>query len=165
MIKTLSFKLYKSRKNKFLHQKIDVSGIMYNHIIALNKRYYKLFRKRPSKYQIQKHITKLKKLEKYSFWKMVPSQSIQDITDRIERAYLLHFSNLKNKVKSSLPGFKKVKKYKSLTLKQAGYKILGKNKIKLGGKVYKYFKSREIEGKIKTITIKRDLSGCVYIFS
>ena len=43
---TVSFKLYKSRKNKHLHQIINIAGIIYNHIIALNKRYYKLFQKR-----------------------------------------------------------------------------------------------------------------------
>ena len=164
MIKTLSFKLYNSRKNKYLHQKIDISGKIYNHLIALNRKYYNLFKKRPSKYQIQKHITKLKKLKKYTFWKIVPSQSIQDITDRIERAYILFFSNLKNKIKCSPPSFKKVKKYKSITLKQAGYKLLEKNKIKIQSQIYKYFKSREIPKNIKTITIKRNLIGDVYLF-
>ena len=110
MIQTICIKLYKSRKNKFFHQKINVAGKIYNHIIALNKKYYKLFKKRPNKYQMQKHLTKLKKLKKYEFWKLVPSQAIQDITDRIDRAYILFFRNIKNKIKSSLPSFKKCKK-------------------------------------------------------
>jgi putative transposase len=42
-----------------------------------------------------------------------------------------------------------------LTLKQAGYKFLGSNKVKIGNRVYQFWKSREIEGKIKTLTIKR----------
>lgn len=164
MINTLCFKLYQNRKNKFLNQKIDISGIIYNHCIALHRRYYKRFKKYLNKYQLQKHITKLKKLEKYKYWQLVPSQSIQDITDRIDKAYVLFFENIKKKIKSSPPSFKKVKKYKSLTLKQAGYKVLEKNKIKIGDKTYKYFKSRDIEGKIKTITIKRDPIGDIYLF-
>jgi len=67
MIKTIYFKLYNSKRNKFLHKKINICGNIYNHLIALNKKYYKLFKKRPNKYKIQKHITKLKKQKKYSY--------------------------------------------------------------------------------------------------
>jgi putative transposase len=61
------------------------------------------------------------------------------------------------------PGFKKVKKYKSFTLKQAGYKFLGGNRVKIGQKVYQFWKSREIEGKVKTLTIKRTPLGELFM--
>ena len=61
MIQTLCFKLYNSKKNKCIHQKIDIAGEIYNHLIAFLKRHYKLLKKRPNKYQLQKHLTKLKK--------------------------------------------------------------------------------------------------------
>lgn len=109
-------------------------------------------------YQLQKHITKLKKMEKYSFWKQVPSQAIQNITERIEESYRKFF-----KKQGGLPSFQKVKKYKSYTLKgKTGYKIEG-NVISLNGYKYKFWKSREIDGKIKTVTIKRDNIGDFYI--
>ncbi len=108
-------------------------------------------------YQLQKHITKLKKLEKHSFWKKVDAQSIQNITQRIEEGYKKFF-----KKQGGLPSFQKVKKYKSYTLKQTGYKIED-NIIYLNGYKYKFWKSREIDGKIKTITIKRDNIGDFYI--
>lgn len=57
------------------------------------------------------------------------------------------------------PGFKKVKKYKSFTLKQAGYKFLGGNRIQIGKQVFQFLKSREIEGTVKTVTIKRTSLG------
>ena len=47
-------------------------------------------------------------------------------------------------------------RYKSFTLKQTGYKLLDGNELVICGQKYKYFKSREIEGKIKTLTVKRD---------
>lgn len=65
--------------------------------------------------------------------------------------------------KAGKPSFKKVKKYKSFTLKQAGYKFLGANKIRIAGKVYKFWKSREIEGKIKTVTVKRTPLGELFL--
>lgn len=163
MKKTFSFKFYKSKKNKKLHEQIDVAAWIYNHCIALHRRYFSLFHKHLNKYQLQKHITKLKKTQRYAAWAIVPSQAIQDITDRIERAYQLFFAHAK-KGKVRPPAFKKRSKYASITLKQAGYKILDGNKIKIGKACFKYFKSRDIEGTIKTLTIKRDALGDVYLF-
>jgi putative transposase len=101
--------------------------------------------------KLQSHIAKLRK--RNSFWQSVGSQAVQDICQRIEKAYQLFFKHNKKGVRP--PGFKKVIKYKSFTLKQAGYKFLGSNKVKIGNRVYQFWKSREIEGKIKTLTIKR----------
>ena len=55
---------------------------------------------------------------------MVDAQAIQDVVQRIDKAYKLFFGNLKRRVKTSPPGFKKVKKYSSFTLKQTGWKLL-----------------------------------------
>jgi len=168
-IRTYKYKLYKTKKDKHIHNIINISGIIYNHCIALHKRYYKLYGKHLNKYQLQKHLTKLKKRDRYSFWKEVPSQAIQDITDRIDKAYKLFFKYLKKReqglkpVRVSPPSFKKVKKYKSYTLKgKVGYK-LEDNVISLNGYRYKFWKSREIDGTIKTIIVKRDNIGDFYI--
>ncbi len=55
------------------------------------------------------------------------------------------------------------RKYKSFTLKQAGWKLIDDNRIRIGTRQYKFSKSREIEGSIKTVTIKRDRLGDFYI--
>lgn len=86
---------------------------------------------------------------------------MQDICQRIEKAYQLFFKHNQKGVRP--PGFKKVKKYKSFTLKQAGYKFLGGNRVKIGQGVYQFWKSREIEGKIKTLTIKRTPLGELFM--
>ncbi len=162
MIRTYKYKLYRTKRLKHLHKTINIAGVIYNHSIALHKRYYRLFGKNLNRYQLQKHLTKLKKLPKYQFYKKVPSQAIQEITERIDKAYKLFFKNRKRKIKSAPASFKKVSKYRSYTLKQAGYKI--KNSIIwLNGYKYKFWLSREIVGKIKTITIKRDNIGDFYI--
>ena len=163
MKKTFVFKLYRSGRNKHLHKAIDIAAQIYNHCIALHKRYYRLFGKYLNKFQLQKHITKLKKLKKYHFWKKLGSQAIQDIADRIDKGYDLFFSSLKLAKIVAPPSFRKRRKYKSITLKQAGYKLLENNKIQIGKKYYKFHKSREIEGRIKTLTIKRDVIGDTYL--
>ena len=164
-IRTYKYKLYKTKKDKHIHDVINISGIIYNHCIALHKRYYKLYGKHLNKFQLQKHITKLKKRDKYAFWKKVPSQAIQDITVRIDNAYKKFFDYAKGKTKQrvSPPTFKAVKKYKSYTLKgKVGYK-LEDNVISLNGYKYKFWLSRPIEGTIKTIIVKRDNIGDFYI--
>lgn len=163
-MKTYKFKLYNSKRNKHLHKQIELACEIYNHSIALQKRYYRMYGKYISLYTMQKHIAKLKKLHKYRHWYYLNSQAIQDITERIDRAYKLFFQNHKKGIRFAPPSFKKRRKYKSFTLKQTGYKVLDGNKIQIGKIVYKYFKSREIEGEIRRVTVKRDALGDIYIF-
>jgi putative transposase len=163
-LRTYVFKLYHSKRNKCLAQKINLAGAIYNHLIALHKRYYQCFGRGISAYRIKKHITKLKKTRRFVFWNQLGSQAIQDIAERIDRAYKLFFRNLKRGVRTAPPGFKKVRRYRSFTLKQAGYKLLPGNLITIMGKEYKYFKSRKIGGEIKTLTVKRDALGDLWLF-
>lgn len=163
-MKTYKFKLYNHKRNRKLKRSINIAAMIYNHCIALHKRYYRLFGKSLNANALMKHLTKLKKLPNYDYWNLLGSQAIQDIVQRIDKAYKLFFRNLAHGIKSAPPSFKKVKKYKSFTLKQAGYKILNGNKILIGKQVYQYFKSREIEGNVKTVTIKRDALGDIYIY-
>jgi putative transposase len=164
-VKTLKFKLYRSEKNKHLHHQIDISGVIWNHCIALHRRYFKLTGKYINVYAMQKHIAKLKKLPKYEFWNMVDAQAIQDICQRIDRSYQFFFKYKAGKISQRFarPGFQKVKRYSSFTLKQTGWKLIGSNKIRIRGRVYKFSKSREILGTVKTVTIKRTPLGELFI--
>ncbi len=138
--------------------------MIFNHCIALHKRYYRLYHKSLNVNVLSKHLTKLKKLPKYAYWNLLGSQAIQDIAQRIDKGYKLFFRNQKHGIKSAPPSFKKVKKYSSFTLKQAGYKLLPGNKLIVAGQVYSYFKSQEIKGIVKTVTVKRDAVGDIYVF-
>ena len=163
-MKTYKFKLYNSKKNKHLYSQINLACEIYNHIIALQRRYYRIYGKYVSVYTMQAHLTKLKHLPKYHHWYQLNSQAIQDIADRIDRGYKLFFQNVKKGIRSAPPSFRKRRKYKSFTLKQTGYKLFPSNRIQIGKVVYKFSKSREIAGKIKTVTIKRDMLGDIYLF-
>ena len=116
-LKTYKYKLYNRDALKYLDDILIVSSHIYNHCIALHRKYYALYHKSLYKYDLQKHLTKLKKqnLE----WNKVPAQAIQDITDRIDRSYRLFYSNLKKGVKTKPPRFQKISKYHSFTTKQA----------------------------------------------
>jgi len=158
-MKTLKFKLYSHKRNKYLKRTINAAGIIYNHCIALHKRYYRMWGKHLNCAKLQSHIAQLRK--RRPFWQLVGSQAVQDICQRIEKAYQLFFKHHQKGVRP--PGFKKVKKYKSFTLKQAGYKFLGSNRIKICNRIYQYWQSREIDGKVKTLTIKRTPLGELFL--
>ena len=158
-MKTYKFKLYKSNKNRNIHRQINASGSIYNHCIALHKRYYKIFGKHLNMYRLMKHIAKLRKRIKY--WQQVGSQAVQDICQRIDKAYKLFFKQCKSGTRP--PNFKKTRKYKSFTLKQAGYKFLEGNKVRISNRIYKFSKTRDIKGKVKTLTVKRNNLGELFI--
>ncbi|MUL39216.1 RNA-guided endonuclease InsQ/TnpB family protein [Gloeocapsopsis dulcis] len=158
-MKTLKFKLYSHKRNRYLKQSINAAGVIYNHCIALYNRYYRMWGKHLNCAKLQAHIAKLRK--RNLFWQLVGSQAVQDICQRIENAYQLFFKHHKKGVRP--PGFKKVKKYKSFTLKQAEYKFLSGNRVRIGNQIYQFWKSREIEGTVKTLTIKRTPLGELFV--
>lgn len=164
VVRTYKFKLYRSQKNKHLNRRIDIAGQIWNHALAIHRRYYKLTGKSLSKYELMKHLTKLKRLPKYSHWNLLDAQAAQEVIERIDHSYKLFFRNLKAGVKTSPPKFKKIKLYSSFTLKHNGYKLLGGNKIRIQGKIYKFSKSRDIPVDIKTLTVKRNALGDLYLY-
>ena len=99
--------------------------------------------------------------KRIKYWQQVGSQAVQDICQRIDKAYKLFFKQAQTGTRP--PNFKKTRKYKSFTLKQAGYKFLEGNKVRIGNKLYKFSKSREIQGDIKTLTVKRNNLGELFI--
>ena len=163
IIRSYKYKLYTSKRNNVLVKDIELYSDVHNHCVALYNRFYRLYKKNIGKYDLQKHLTKIKKRFK-GHWNVLGSQAIQDITDRLDRSYKLFFSNLKKGRKASPPKFKGYKRYKSFTLKQAGYKLnQEENEIIINKKSYRYFNSRDFSGNIKTLTVKRNHKGELYI--
>lgn len=162
--KTLKYRLYSNRRNRRLVQQIDMAGIIWNHITALQRRYYRMHGGYIHKYRMMKHIAKLRNGRR-SEWKLLGSQAVQQIVERHDAAYQRFFdwSKTKKGRRVSPPRFRKVKKYPSFTLKQAGWKHLGGNRIRIGKMNYKFALSRPIEGEIKTVTIKRDSAGRLFV--
>lgn len=164
VIKTYKFKLYESKKNKHLDDGINIAASIWNYCIAMHRHYYKAFGKHLSANKLKKHITKVKKTL-HSEWQALGSQAIQDVVERVDRSYKAFFAHVKQKRhgRKSPPHFCKRERYKSFTLKQAGYAFHFDNKVTIMGHEYKYCKSRPIEGNIKTLTVKRNALGEFYL--
>lgn len=93
------------------------------------------------------------KTKKFAYWKLLGSQAVQEIAERVEKAYQRFFAGL-----GGLPRFKKVKKFKSFTLKQTRT-----GQLQVGKQRYKFVKHRDLTGIIKTVTIKRDSCGQLWV--
>jgi len=164
MRKTFQYKIYRKPKNKNLHRLINLHGMLYNHCIALHKRYYKLTGKHLNQYALANHIAKLKTREGFEWIGLMGSQSVQDVVWRIEAGYSLFFSeHKKGNKRIRPPTFRKINKYRSFTLSQAGWKLVQDDIIRIDGLTHKFALSRPIEGQIKTVTIKRDAVGDMWV--
>ena len=162
-MKTYKFKMYSNHTNRELQQTIDSHAEVWNHFVALCRRYHAIYGKYPGKKALMRHLTKLKWLPRFSHWNLLPSQSLQDVIDRLDKAYSKLFTDRKSGKRSGRPRFKPRKRYKSYTLKQAGWKLLQNNSIRIGKRIYRYFTSREVLGTPKRCTIKRDSVGEVWL--
>jgi putative transposase len=163
IMKTYKFKMYSNHGNRELQQTIDSHAHVWNHFVALCRRCHAIYGKYPGKKGLMRHLTKLKRLPRFAHWNQLPSQSLQDVIDRLDKAYSKLFTDRKSGKRSGRPRFKRRKLYKSYTLKQAGWKLLQNNYIRIGKRIYRYFKSREVLGTPKRCTIKRDSVGDVWL--
>ena len=166
-MKSFRFKLFNNkRKSRRLDNELRIFCQVYNHSLALIRGYYKLYGKHLSKNKLQKHLVKLSE-STYPQWKAVGySQGIQEVTDRIYKSYDAFFKWIKTRKgdKKSPPKFKSFLKYKSFTLKQAGWELDEENgRLRIGPNWYRYNNSRRIQGTPKTINIKRDAVGDWFI--
>ena len=162
--KVFKYKLYRAKRNKHLVRQIELSAWVYNHCIALHKRYYRLYKKTLGRVRLNAQLAKLKKTKRFQVWQSLDAQSIQQISHRIDKGYKLFFNGLKSGGKVSPPSFKAHSKYRSFTLCVNGWKLTGAGCIRIMGREYKFYQSRPIEGVIKTVTIKRDNLGDLWLF-
>jgi len=152
---------HRIKANPQTHQKaekwLSLCRQLYND--CLNERIiaYKENKKSIFQYSQMRKLPQLKKT--FPDFKQVNSQTLQDVIQRLDKAYQGFFRRVKNKEKAGFPRFKGQNRYNSFTLKQTGWKLNGRYlEIKNIGR-FKLFLSRPIEGDIKTITIRRTLTN------
>ena len=149
---TFMYKLYRSKRSKRLHRQINVGGAIHNHCIALHKRYYRRYKKSSVAVYAESPHGQAETLAQVCLvdaaW--LASHPRDCRTHRQGLSALL--PNLKDRKAGKTtrrvgpPTFRKIRKAKSFTLTQAGWKLLGGNRLRIGTTVYKFAKSREHPG-------------------
>ena len=161
-------RVFKFRLSPTKTQKASIDGILarccelYNACLEERRDAYKKQGKSISRYDQQAQITWVRhNIEGFSIY----SDVLLDIADRVNKTYQAFFRRIKNKQKSGCPRFKSKRQYNSFTFthanKNGGVKIVsGGKRLRVSGVGNIKIKiHRQIEGKVKRITIKRDSTG------
>lgn len=168
-MKTYKFKLYRnSRKERYLRELLSIAVEVYNYALQVKKDAYKKDKTNVKQNELQRILKERRNSKEYAHWKKLHSQVIQQITNRIYTGYELFFSNIKTVGrKASPPKFRKPKKYCSLTFKQFYFSWnidQSTSSVRIGKYWFKYHNSREVKGKLKTLTVKKNRLGEFFIF-
>lgn len=139
---------------KHLDKMLREACYVWNHALALQKRYYKLYHKYIPIFTMYKHFSKRYKPT------LLNSHTVRGILDRLDIAYKRFF---KHDAKRP-PKFKKASEFCSFVFKNGGYSLSGNefviNKIK---KSFKFSLSRPYDGKVKRVSVKRNKLGEYFI--
>ena len=175
-MRTYKYKLQNHPRLSHVVKDLLILGEIWNHFIALCRRHYRIYGKYPdykrANYErLSSHLTKLKKLEKYSHWRKPYSWCVQNVLRRIDLAYISFFKGIAKRP----PRFRRRVLYSSQTFdgKQCPFELVadkkrGKRrvpvaKVRISGKWYKFWYSRPILGKVIRVTVKKDRVGDFFI--
>jgi len=169
MKRTFKFRLYPNkRQEEKLNKTLETCRGLYNELLGVKKETYEATKENISGYDLNNLIKQYYKIERKQL-KEVHSQVLQNIPDRINKAFSNYFRRVKEKKKRIKEGKKNAKKmkvgfprfkkfYKSISYPQSGFDLNGKLKLSKIGEV-KIKQHRELKGEIKTLTIKKVPSG------
>lgn len=152
-MQAFKYKLYKTKRTKHIDDMLREAAFTWNKALAMQKRYYSLYGKYINRCHLQKWFDKRYKRH------YLGSQVRQEIIERLDTAYNRFFKKLAQRP----PKFKKTAEFVSIVYKQAGYKLYG-NELILNRKFrFKFSKSREYEGNIKRVIVKRSRVNEYYV--
>lgn len=141
------YNIYHSKKTKYLDKMLRECCFVWNHALALQRRYYKMFGKYIPVGKIQKHFSKRIKRN------LLHSQTVQEILQRLDSAYNRFFKKLAKRP----PKFKGADCFNSFVFKQGGFTLNGNClTINKGKKRFRFSYSRLYEGNVKQIRIVRE---------
>ena len=158
MRKTFQFRLNPTHHQRsLLNQTLETCRWVYNETLATRKNAWEQEQKSVSLYDTNKFLTSWKK-DKPEL-SQVYSQVLQNVQERVDLAFKAFFRRVKLGEKPGYPRFRGVGWYDSFTFKQYGFTLADNGLLlsKIGA--MKIIQHRVIEGKIKTLTIRRDRVG------
>ena len=158
MRKTFKYRTYLNKQTLVKTQEIiELCRTAYNFCLKQRKDSWEQLKRSLSCYDQMKQLRDLKQI--YLEYKQVPSQTLEDVAIRVDKAFKSFFQRVKQHQVPGYPRFKSKDRCKSITLRQQGWK-LNKNILtvnKIGN--FKIKLHRPIQGIIKTITISKNATN------
>ena len=174
-MRTYKYKIQHHKRNRHIQSDLKILAEVWNHFIALLRRHYRIYGqcegyKHPSYSRLSRHLTKLKKLDCFKHWQTPYSWSVQNVLRRIGFGYQKF---LKRTAKRP-PKFKRRVRYASQTFDSKQCPIKAHNtpknqggcpiyRVRINGRWYNFWYSREIQGKVQQVTVKKDSVGDFYV--
>jgi len=149
MIRTYKFRIYPSKKQEMqMNEHLKTEKDLWNELLYANKK----------KYETEKRFLTKSEMHNVARNKGLYSQTAQALSQRLENALMRMIRMKKQGKKCSFPRFKSIDRIKSLYYPQFGFKLDKKLSVTPFGQI-SIKQHREIKGKIKTLTLKRESSG------
>ncbi|MBS3167922.1 transposase [Candidatus Woesearchaeota archaeon] len=153
MLKTYKFRIYPNKKQEIkLLETLNLCRFTYNKQLELKINKYKENKVNLTQFDLNNNLIILK--EENKELKQIHSQTLQDINKRISLAFNGFYRRLNKREQVGFPRFKSKYRYDSITYPQSGFKLENQLYISKIGQI-NIIKHREIEGKVKTLTIKK----------
>ena len=178
-MQTTKYKLFRTKRLRHLIRQTHTARQLWNYFLGWQCLRHSLGLPYMNFHAMSREFTTLRNAHPDIFarWRELDSWAARDILMRLHRAYARFF----NKKAKRPPKFKSWRKPYSFTLSPSGYKFTGDacawppadinepdigfygDKVRLLGKHYRFNLSRPICGNIKTVTVKVDSLGDVYL--
>jgi len=148
-MRTYKFRIYPSKMQETeMCKHLWIEKELWNNLLEANKRNY---------LEEKKFLTK-KELQKMVKDKGIYSQVAQTLSHRLHKAIWRMVKLRKQGKECGFPRFKNIDRMKSLNYPQFGFSLGNKLKVTPFGEI-NIKKHREIKGKIKTLSLKKEASG------
>lgn len=153
---TFEYNIYRSKNTVWIDRMLSECCFVWNHALALQKRYYRMYGKFISLYDMQKHFAKRIKRN------LLHSQTVQEVLDRLDTSYRRFF----NRISKRPPKFKRREEFSSFVFKSSGGFKLNGNTIRINSikKIFKFSLSRKYDGNIKQVRFKRLKNNRYHLF-
>ena len=173
MVKTMyttRYKLFRAPRLRNLKRQTDIARQIWNYFLGWQRLRHACGLPYMNVYEMAREFTTLRNAHPDIFadWRDVDSWAARDILKRLHRAYKRFFTYCKQRRKGGNPRkvrpprFKSWRKPYSFTMSPSGYKF-DDDKVRILGRNYRFNLSRPIQGNVKTVTVKCDALGDVYL--
>ena len=148
-MKAYRFRIYPSKaQERELKRHLWLAKNLWNELLAHAKQMYANYGLFPTSASLQLMV------KNYGFF----SQAQQEIAHRVDRAIIRYLRLRKQNKRAGFPRFKAFDRMKSLAYTQRGFSLEEKLRVYPFGEM-NIVKHRKIEGRIKTLSLKRESSG------
>ncbi|PTX61288.1 putative transposase [Melghirimyces profundicolus] len=154
MLRTYKFRLYpKPEQQERIDFTLERCRLLYNRLLDERIYAYRTEKKTLTYYEQKKTLPERKKA--IPVLKEVYSQVLQNVAERLDKAYKAFFKRVQSGGKAGFPRFKGENRYHSFTYPQSGFSVEGKylHLSKIGEVRIRLH--RQVTGTIKTCTIVR----------